>query len=131
MLSASMGLEPEISPRTDGSHVWGCGTGLITGPETHQRHPSSYLWASSKLPAKETPSQTSTLSDYRVIENSCSCWEAEVGGVKRMENRTIHNFSACAELQVAIARQVRRGNSRDPVGVTLSSSKEMIGNRSY
>lgn len=86
------------APCTDGSHVWGCRTGLITGPETHQRHPPSYLWASSKLPAKETPRQTSTLSDYRVIENSCSCWEAAVGGVKRTENRTIHNFSACAEL---------------------------------
>ena len=54
-----------------------------------------------------------------------------MGGVKRMENRTIHNFSACAELQVAITRQVRRGNSRDPVGMTLSSSKELIGTQSY
>lgn len=76
----------------------GCRTGLITGPETHQRHPLPYLWASSKLPAKETLLQTSTLSAYFVIENSCSCWEAEVGGVKRMGKRTIHNFSACAEL---------------------------------
>lgn len=79
---------------TDSSHVWGSKTGLITGPETHQRHPPPYLWASSKLPAKETLLQTSTLSAYFVIENSCSCWGGGVGGSERMGKGTIHNFSA-------------------------------------
>lgn len=108
---------------TDSSHVWGCRMGLITGPETHQRHPPPYLWASSKLPAKETLLQTSTLSDYFVIENSCSCWEPEVEEWKEWGGRTIHNFAACAELWAAITRQVRTGNSRDPVGMILSSPK--------
>lgn len=77
---------------TDSSHVWGCRTGLITGPETHQRHPPLYLWASSKLPAKETLLQTSTLSDCFVIENSCSCWEAAAGVVKRMGKKPFITF---------------------------------------
>lgn len=108
---------------TDGSHVWGCRTGLITGPENHQRHPPPYLWASSKLPAKETLLQTGTLSAYFVIENSCSCWEAEVGGVESTGKGTIHNFPACAELCFAITQHVRTGNSRDPVGMLVPSSE--------
>lgn len=31
---------------------WGCRAVLITGPETHQRHPAQTLWVLSKLPAK-------------------------------------------------------------------------------
>lgn len=46
-----------------------------------------------------------------------------MGGVKRMGKRAIHNFSACAEPYVVITSQVRMGNSRDPVGMILSSSE--------
>lgn len=35
-----------------GEGAGGCRAALITGPETHQRHPAQALWASSKLPAK-------------------------------------------------------------------------------
>lgn len=122
MLAAGTGSKPEISPMYRQQPRLGVPDRLITGPETHQRHPPPYLWAPSKLPAKETLLQTSTLSACFVIENSCSGrwrWEEWKNG-----ESTIHNFSGCAELKVAIMGQVGTRNSRAPVGMMLPSSKE-------
>lgn len=79
----------QAGPQTGGGHA-----GLITAPETHQRHPAPALCLSSKLPAKGGSAPALHLVSFYGNRKQLLVGdgEAEVKGAGGGREGTIHNF---------------------------------------
>lgn len=107
-----------VSPQAwrAGLQAGGGHTGLITAPETHQRHPALALCLSSKLPAKGGSAPALHLVSFYGNRNQLLVGdgEAEVKGAGGGGERTIHNFCSSPKAPA-------RGRDREEAPKKLSS----------
>lgn len=109
MLSAGEGSSPEVSPVDRQQPCLGLWDSADNRTGNPSETPTPYLWASSKLPARDSAPDKHLVSLLLNKEQLLLLGGGNGSSEKDGEN-TIHNFSVSAELKVEIARGVQTGN---------------------